>query len=269
MVTALTATSCRAIARPGAGWSEAEARTSHGPDPKGRKLDHCFLQKGIATPQLNAGGNSTVLRAPEGKVVSRVSVKAGPSCVFTPDNTTGTWTYQVNGASCFSVEGLGTPQATVRRLGNGRGCVGLSHVQFLSATPAPSGDNSGGNTGGGNTGGGSTGGDTGGVVGDPLLGSLVVCSNVTGSSASFGISISTRFQEIALFEVPANGCTSPIQVEEGWYIVSQGLPEGIAVSDISSDPSGRIVSADPLGGAATALVLTAERTTLTFTNAAQ
>jgi len=245
-----------------AGWSEAEARTAQGPDPKGRKLGHCYLQKNIATPQLNATGNATVLRAPDGKVVSRVSLKAGSSCLFTPDGATGTWTHQVNGVSCFSVEGLGTPTATVRRLATGRGCVSLSHVQFLSANAAPSGDNGGGNNGGGGSGGGDTGG------GDPLLGSLVVCSKAPGGS-SFGISISTRFQEIALFEVPANGCTTPISVEEGWYIVSQGLPEGFAVSDISSDPSDRIVSADPLGGAATALVLTTERTTLTFTNAAQ
>lgn len=244
-----------------AGWSEAEARTTQGPDPKGRKLGHCFLQKKIATPQLNAGNSETILRAAEGKVVSRVSVKAGPNCVFTPDGASGTYTHSVNGVACFSVAGLGTPTATVRRLANGRGCVGLSHVQFLSAAGAPSGNTGGGNTGGGAIGGGS---------GDPLLGSLVVCSNAptAPSTMTFGISISTRFQEIAVLTVPVGGCTDPLLVEEGWYTVSQGLNEGLTVSDISSDPSGRIVSSDPLGGAATALVLMSERTGLTFTNSA-
>lgn len=252
-----------------AGWSEAEARTSQGPDPKGRKLGHCFLEKKIATPQLNAGNSATVLRAPEGKVVARVSVKAGPSCIFTPDGATGTWTHSANGTACFAVEGLGTPTATVRRLAQGRGCVGLSHVQFLSANAAPGGDNGG--NGGGNSGGNSGGGDAGGGIGDLLLGSLVVCANAASAPAdmTFGISISTRYQEIALFTVPANGCSEPLQVEEGWYIASQGLPEGFTVSEISSDPSGRIVSSDAPGGSATALVLTGERTALTFTNSAQ
>ena len=246
-----------------AGWSEAEARTSQGPDPKGRKLGHCYLQRGIATPQLNATGNATTLRAPEGKVVSRVSLKAGSSCHFTPEGTAGTWTHHENGAACFTVEGLGTPMATVRRVGNGRGCVGLSHVQFLSGTPAPDSDNGGNGNGGDNGGGGDP--------GTPILGTLVVCSNAASAPAgmSFGVSISTRYQEIALLEVPAGSCSSPMQVEEGWYIVSQGLPEGFSVSDISSDPSGRIVSADALGGSATALVLTSELTKLTFSNSAQ
>lgn len=247
-----------------AGWSEAEARTSQGPDPRGRKLGHCYLQKGIATPQLNASGNETKLRAADGKVVSRVSLKAGSSCVFTPDGASGTWTHHVNGAACFTVEGLGTQTATVRRVSNGRGCVGLSHVQFLSATAAPGGDN-GGNGGGANDGG------TDGGAGLPILGTLVVCSNASSapSDMTFGISISTRFQEIAILSVPVGGCTDPLQVEEGWYIVSQGLNEGFSVSDISSDPSGRIVSSDAPSGSATALVLTGERTGLTFTNSAQ
>lgn len=247
-----------------AGWSEAEARTSQGPDTKGRKLGHCYLQRGIATPQLNATGNATTLRAPEGKVVSRVSLKAGSSCHFSPEDAAGTWTHRENGVACFTVEGLGTSTATVRRVGNGRGCAGLSHVQFLSATPAPAGDNGGSGNGGGVV-------DDGGGAGTPILGALVVCVNAASAPAdmAFGISISTRYQEIALLEVPAGGCSSPMQVEEGWYIVSQGLPDGFSVSDISSDPSGRIVSADALGGQATALVLTGEQTKLTFSNTAQ
>lgn len=247
-----------------AGWSEADARTVQGPDPKGRKLGHCFLQKNIATPQLNAGESATVLRAPEGKVVSRVSVKMGSSCVFTPDGASGTWTHSENGRACFSVEGLGTSEARVRRLANGRGCVGLSHVQFLSAAAAPGGDNGGGNGGGGDNGGGDAGG------GDPLLGSIVVCAKASSSSAlEVGVSIATRFQEIAVFTLPMGGCSTPMQVEEGWYVVSQGLPEGFAISDISTDPAGHVVSADPLAGSATVLVLTGARTTLTMTNAAQ
>jgi hypothetical protein len=250
-----------------AGYSEAHARTPG--DPKGKKLGHCFLQQNIAAPQVNAAtGNTTTLRAAEGKVVSRVSLKQGNNCYFSPEGVAGSWTQSVNGTPCYKVDGIGTATATVTRIGSGRYCGGLGTVQVLSGTPAPTGDN-----------GGSTGGDTGGDTGGntppppppPALGSIVVCSNATSASAglAFGISISTRYQEIAVLEVPANGCTESMSVEEGWYIVSQGMPEGFAISDITTDPAGRIQAVDPISGMAMALVMNGSRTTMTFTNAAQ
>lgn len=263
-----------------AGWSEAAARTATSPittvssalldGPGGRKLGHCFLQQGIAAPQVPATGQSTTLRAPAGKVVTRVSLKAGAGCFFTPAGASGTWTHEAGGAVCYVVEGIGTPAVIVKRVSNGPSCKGLGMLQTLSAAPAPAGDNGGGGSGGSDSGSGDNGGDTGGG-GTPGLGSLVVCTATTTPVAdlALGISVSTRYQEIALLEVPIGTCSQPMYFEEGWYIVAQGLPEGFTLNDVSTDPSGRIVSVEAMYGQATVQVLTGSTTKLTFTNQAQ
>jgi hypothetical protein len=269
-----------------AGWSEAAARTATSSitttssaalldGPKHRKLGHCFLQRKIAAPHLATSDQSATLRAPQGRVVTRVSMKVGPECFFTPEGAKGTWTHSVKGVPCFVVEGLGTQAVTVRRLNRGSGCNRLSHLQMLSAAaPAPDagngGSTGGGSTGGGSTGGGSTGGgSTGG--GTPGLGSLVVCTAATSAVGSVPIlvSISTQYQEIALLEVPIGSCSEPMQFEESWYIVAQGLPEGWALTDVTTDPSGRIASVEAMYGQATVQVIGGSTTKMTFTNQVQ
>lgn len=258
-----------------AGWSEAAARTATSSitstsafvdGPGGRKLGHCFLQQGIAAPQVPATGQSTTLRAPAGKVVTRVSLKAGAGCFFTPEGTSGTWTHSVGGSPCYVVEGIGTPAVTVKRVSNGANCKGLGVLQTLSAAPSTGGDNGGGDNGGGDNGGGNTGGG-----GTPGLGSLVVCTAATSAVGDLplGISVSTRYQEIALLEVPIGSCSAPMHFEEGWYIVAQGLPEGYTLNDVTTDPSGRIVSVEAMYGQATVQVLTGSTTKMTFTNQVQ
>jgi len=231
-----------------AGWSDAHARTPQSKlEGPGRKLGHCFLVQGIATPEVAATGASTTLRAKPGKVITRVSLKAGNSCFFTPEGTQGTWTQSVNGTPCYSVAGLGTATATVTKLANGRNCVGLGTLQFLSASE-PAADSP-----------------------PPVseLGNLVVCSNAAPGQ-SFGIAIfASTGDVIALFEVPSNGCTPGMQFEDGSYTVSQGIPDGLTVSSVSADPADHLVSSDPASGGATVLVSHDTRTTVTYSNVAQ
>jgi hypothetical protein len=81
-----------------------------------------------ATKTPDDPGDTVILTAPAGQVITTVAIKAGTPCVvFTADGSNG----------CYTVEGIGTPSVTVTRIGSGPDCKEISHVEFLTSTAPP------------------------------------------------------------------------------------------------------------------------------------
>lgn len=271
-LSAAVAAGCSEAAAPQYQLSPRNARLSSGVqkiDGTGRALGHCFRELGIDAPILEPTADATTLNAPAGQVVTRVAIKAPPLCLITPEATSGTFTFDGDGAPCYVIAGLGTPTATVTRVGRGRDCKKINKLQFLSG-PAPvdggdgGGDGDGDNGGGGGDGGNGSGGDGGGTG----PGSLVVCAAASTpvANASLGFSVGTPWSEIALFAVPVGGCSEPLALDAGEYVIAQGLPEGYTVQSITSDPLDRLVAAEVYFGYVTVQVANGARTTVTFMN---
>lgn len=81
--------------------------------------------------KLDYSAGSYTISAPAGKVVTAVGVKAATNCyTFTSDGSNG----------CYAVSGIGTPVASVRKVGSGSACPDISHVEakfggFVTITP--------------------------------------------------------------------------------------------------------------------------------------
>jgi hypothetical protein len=98
-----------------------------------RKTGQCFTSIGLSGSQLEVRRNATVLTAPDGRVITRVAIKAGTECYFTAEGATGDVTIDVFGEACYRVEGLGTASVTVTRIGGGPACKDISNVGYLTA----------------------------------------------------------------------------------------------------------------------------------------
>lgn len=232
----------------------------------GRELGHCFQRVGIDAPKLSPSAGGATINALPGQVITRVSIKAGPLCLYTPEEAKGTFTFNDGSRACYVVEGLGTATVVVRNAVVNVKCAQIAQVQFLSA-PAPV-DNGGT---GGDTGGGGTGVDTvgtGGGGGSTLPpGAITVCeAAMQPNPTPFGITIASRDRELAQFGVAVGQCGTPTSVAEGMYYVTQGLPVGWGILSIFVDPESQIVSVDPFVGMATITVPSGQTTTVTFLN---
>ena len=80
---------------------------------------------GGSVTKIENPGDEEVFTAPEGQVVDAVFIKAGRDCIeFTEDFTD----------DCYSVTGIGTQVVTVERIGSGRDCKEISHIEFVTST---------------------------------------------------------------------------------------------------------------------------------------
>ena len=229
---------------------------------RGLKLGHCFEQVGITAPRVTPVAGGTVLAAPAGKVVTRVAIKAGAMCLFTPETTDGTFTFNAGGSPCYLIEGLNTAAATVRRVGVSTYCKDIAKLEFLSDVPPVTG----GGTGGGETGGGTGGGETGGGSTAPP-GAMTVCEAATRPVAEpLNVTIGSGSAVLAQLAVAVGQCSAPTSLGAGSYMVSQALPAGFTMLEIFVEPEGLIVSADPFLGTATVRVDSGVTTTVTFLN---
>jgi hypothetical protein len=71
-------------------------------------------------------GDSEVITA--GSPITQVAIKAGTECfLFTADVT----------GPCYSVSGLGTTTVTITRIGSGRDCKEISHIEFTTGPVEP------------------------------------------------------------------------------------------------------------------------------------
>jgi hypothetical protein len=93
----------------------------------GGGLGNCL--GGDATKTPDDPGDVVILTAPDGQVITTVSIKAGTPCfTFTADGSV---------PGCYTVEGIGTSSVTVTRIGSGPSCKEISHVEFLTSTGPP------------------------------------------------------------------------------------------------------------------------------------
>jgi hypothetical protein len=230
---AMLAAACAEPAAPPARASGASAFAN------GLKLGQCFYQLGLTGTQIPPGddGNATIT-APAGEVVTRVAVKAGTPCWYTPDGVTGAYTILVQGQACYVVAGLGTPVATVTRVGFGPDCKDISHVELISgAAPPPT--------------------------------ALQLCVVLTGANPPAAALTFAYPFDVAGHEllIQAGACSSPVELPAGDVLISEaenGL--GVGLIDAATVPIGRIVSVDVAGQTVTAKVVDGSTTIVTITN---
>lgn len=92
----------------------------------GQGVGNCLGADATKTP--DDPGDTVILTAPAGQVITVVAIKAGTPCIeFTADATIG----------CYTVSGIGTSSVTVTRSGSGPSCKEISHVEFLTSTAPP------------------------------------------------------------------------------------------------------------------------------------
>ena len=229
-------------------------------DDHGHNRGHCFRQVGIDAPRVEPSRRgSTTFSAAAGKVITRVAIKAGSLCLFTPEGTTGTFTFQGDRAPCFVIEGLGTATVTVRRVGRGHHCNEITRLQFLTG-PAPV---VGGDTGGGVGSGGDSTVTGGGGTSAPSA--MAVCvSTARPLSDTFGVTIGSPSGMLVELAVPAGTCSAATPLPADIYPVQLAVPAGYTVLSIVVDPAGRLVSADPFMGTVNVVVENGSTTTVTF-----
>jgi hypothetical protein len=63
-----------------------------------------------------------------GSAITTVAIKAGNDCLLFPPLTSN---------SCYTVSGLGTTTVTITRIGSGRTCKEISHVEYTTGTSPP------------------------------------------------------------------------------------------------------------------------------------
>jgi hypothetical protein len=205
----------------------------------GLSLGQCFLQAGdVPAPQVAPGSDgNAVVSAPTGEVVLRVAIKAGTPCWFTPDGATGTYTVVVEGAPCYVVAGLGTPTATVARVGNGPDCKDISHVEFVSGVPLP-------------------------TTGLLQICVMVVGENPPPSTLVDPFAFLVAGQEI---DVAHGHCATPVEEPAGAIVIAQQPTLFVSLSNAVSVPDGRVVSVDVPGSSATVTVVAGTTTVVTIT----
>jgi hypothetical protein len=269
LVGVVVATACRDAAAPhqpalaDVRLGKAKGRTQDAlNDEPGLKAGQCFLQLGISAPQVSApSGGATAFIAPTGQVISRVSVKAGPTCWFTPEGATGTYTVKVQDVDCYVVAGLGTQLASVAKVGPGPVCADIGVLQYLVASPPPPDEEDPGEEDPG------SGGGTGGGTGEPTgPGALVVCSAVsrpTGMEWYFDYDLGT-LMSLAVIE---GNCSSAITLDSGDYELAERVSSSMPLSNVASDPAGRVLSYDLDTGVATIRIVGGSTTTVTFSHA--
>ena len=230
----LVATACDNTVAPRPGVESAASFSN------GLKLGQCFLQVGdAAARQVPPGedGNATV-SAPTGEVVTRVAIKAGTPCWFTPEGATGTSTIDMGGVPCYVVSGLGTATAIVTRVGAGPVCKDISHVESVSGVPAPT------------------------------TGLLQICVTVVGDNPppSTLVDPYTFFVAGQQIDVAHAHCATPIELSAGAVTITEQTPLFVGFSNAVSVPDGRVVSVDVPGRSATVTVVAGSTTVITITN---
>ena len=63
-----------------------------------------------------------------GSPITTVAIKAGNGCFLFPPLTSN---------ACYTVSGLGTTTVTITRIGSGRTCKEISHVEYTTGTSPP------------------------------------------------------------------------------------------------------------------------------------
>ena len=206
----------------------------------GRMLGQCFRRVGLEGVQVapNADGNA-VVSAPAGQVVTRVAVKAGTVCWFTPPEASGTYTIAVHGAPCYVVAGLGTEAATITRVGHGPACRDISHVEMITA------------------------------VAGPTTGFVQLCVILTGDNPppealTTPYSFALAGQEIG---VAQGTCGAPIEIGSGALVITEH-PNSFQIfaGNAVTEPDGRVIAVDVPAQTVTVMIVTGSLTIVTITN---
>lgn len=102
----------------------------------GGKNDEC---EDAQTRSIEGSENEVTYQAPNGQTVSGVCIKSGTNMFGdTHSESLGNGTYE-NG--CYEVSGVGTSTVHVQRVGDGRYCQGISHIDVYltnGSSPSPS-----------------------------------------------------------------------------------------------------------------------------------
>ena len=203
----------------------------------GEKTGHCFYQLGVDGTQVYPGpGGDAAVTAPNGMVVTRIAVKAGPTCVFTPETATGTYTIAVEGAPCYVVSGLGSSAVTVARVGDGPACKDISHVEFTAAAK-------------------------------PTTGLLQICTLLSATVPPTQQLAPFRFMVAGLDVAVADGaCSSPIELPAGAFVITEA-PNALAIGlwAATTLPDDRLVGFVAMQSA-TVMVVAGSTTVVTITN---
>jgi len=196
----------------------------------------CFAPLGVAATQVEPGYDGNVIvTAPAGRFVLQVAVKAGTQCWFTPANASGSFTITIDGAPCYVVEGLGSEQATVTRVGPGPSCKDISHVDVaLGAAP-------------------------------PTQALFQLCSVVT-SALPPNIPVPSPTFVVAGQEYSlANGvCTDPIAVAAGTVTITKRLNLEFPLLSAATTPADRLMSVDLATETVTVAVVAGSTTVATL-----
>ncbi len=89
---------------------------------------HCASDSETVTKDESSPYTQT---APNGKIFTKIYVKAGPNCFSSSNNGT------LNNG-CYLVNGIGTTTSTVSKVGNdGPNCKDISHVEFVYSSSSP------------------------------------------------------------------------------------------------------------------------------------
>ena len=206
----------------------------------GQKLGQCFLQVGLNGIQVepSADGNA-VVSAPAGQVVTRVAVKAGTVCWFTPPEVTGTYSIAVDGLPCYVVAGLGTAVATVTGVGNGPTCKDISHVELVAGLPPPT------------------------------TGFVQICVVVTGDNPPPGALTTPYTFAVAgqVIGVAHGACGSPIETGPGALVIAELSNRlGVGLLSAATEPDGRLIAVDVPGQTVTVMIVAGSLTIVTITN---
>jgi hypothetical protein len=176
-------------------------------------------------------GDSAVLNAPAGELITTVSIKAGTDCFVTPADATGTVTFD----DCYVLDGLATAAVTVRRIGEGPECKDISHIQFVTA-PA---------------------------------GELRLCKVAgTGIEAGteFTFTVGQTTVTVPAGPEPDGSCTSAGVFPAGAEVaVSETIPADVEVASIACAGNATCTNVDVAGGAVT-VTIGAGSNEVTYTN---
>jgi len=203
----------------------------------GLRRGQCFTQLGLNGTQVEPGadGNASVT-APNGEIVTQVAVKGGIPCWFTPSDVVGTYTITVDEAPCYVVAGLGTPTATITRVGAGPSCKDISHVEFASAAR-------------------------------PTTGALRICPVLSGTAPPGVQGVTFTFtvagQQIA---VASGTCSDVIEQPGIVTLVEAPAPFDLFLTTAVTAPSDRLVNVDVAMQSVTVNIVTGSTTEVTITN---
>jgi hypothetical protein len=246
---ALLATACAnpvapaALARHASGTVSSNfASTSDFILSSGLARGHCFEQIGPAGTQVAPGADgNAAATAPAGKVITRVAVKAGVPCWFTPESVPagGTYTFAFDGAPCYVVAGLGSTTVTVRRVGAGPSCKDISHIEYVAGPPPP-------------------------TTGALQLCVVLAGDNPPAAALSFAFPFAVAGQQRLIVQ---GTCSATIDLPAGDVVITEGPnPFGIGMGGVVTAPSDRLVGLDGATQMATVTAVVGSTTIVTITN---